>query len=143
MLLTRRAIRSDWPIPAGARGQIVSEMVRLVFGGASDRVRIGAAKVLIAADAVNVRRESLDLQLERQKPSVTDPEQRRVLIFPSNGRESVSMQQRFKEFDAMEPEYQEWMRRRELEFALGKPIDFDRNRFQSKLVGPERAEGDE
>ena len=91
LILTRRAVRSDWPIPAEARGQIVSEMLRIVSSSANDRERIGAARVLIVADSVNVRREAFDLQAELKIPKKPDERQRRVAILrlPDNGRDPV------------------------------------------------------
>ena len=135
LVMTRRAIRSDWPIPADARGQIVCEMVRIISGSASDRERIGAARVLIAADSVNARREALDLQAELQTPPVKNAAERRVLILPSNGRESEAIQQAYASFDAMEPEYREWKRKRQLESVLGRSVDVGRNGFKSEILG--------
>ena len=105
LILTRRAIRNDWQMSAAARGKIVSEMIRIVSSSASDRERIGAAKVLIAADAVNVKRESLDLQAERKNPPEQNGESHRVLILPANGRESVSIHQELRALHAMEPKH--------------------------------------
>ena len=107
LILTRRAIRNDWQISADARGKIVSEMIRIVSSSASDRERIGAAKVLIAADAVNARRETLDLQAERKSPPEQSGGSRRVLILPANGRESVSIHQELRALHAMAPEHSE------------------------------------
>ena len=105
LILTRRAIRNDWQISADARGKIVSEMIRIVSSSASDRERIGAAKVLIAADAVNVKRESLDLQAERKSPPERNRQTHRVLILPANGRESVSIHQELQARHAIDREY--------------------------------------
>lgn len=58
--LVRRAIREDWPIPAGVRKLLVEELGGVLKDGEDERNKISAAKALIAADAVNARREAMD-----------------------------------------------------------------------------------
>jgi len=57
MALVRSAIRKGYPIPEDLKKKLIDQM-DLVLGAAEEpRDRIGAAKVIIAADMVNVRRE--------------------------------------------------------------------------------------
>lgn len=77
MALVRRAIREDWPIPPDIRKAIVEQMaavvtseIRIVYTDkdediedavdAAVRNKIAAAKVLVAADSVNAKREAMD-----------------------------------------------------------------------------------
>lgn len=77
MALVRRAIREDWPIPSDLRKALVEQMgavltsqIEVVYAMDSEdreeivdsavRNKIAAAKVLIAADAVNAKREAMD-----------------------------------------------------------------------------------
>lgn len=77
MALVRRAIREDWPIPNDLRKALVEQMgavltseIRVVYAQDEDereeiidsavRNKIAAAKVLVAADAVNAKREAMD-----------------------------------------------------------------------------------
>lgn len=58
MALVRSAIRKGYPIPDELKKKLIDQM-DLVLGDAEDaRDKIGAAKVIIAADMVNVRREA-------------------------------------------------------------------------------------
>ncbi len=65
--MIERAIRNDWPIPASTRLLIANRMSDIVGTSPEERNQIAAARVLIAADGVNVRREALDLK-ETQGP---------------------------------------------------------------------------
>lgn len=57
MALVRSAIRKGYPIPEELKKKLIDQM-ELVMGAAEEpRDKIGAAKVIIAADMVNVRRE--------------------------------------------------------------------------------------
>lgn len=69
--MVNRAIREDWPIAPGVRSMAMTQMA-LVVGdkvtGADGKpvevpvnAKIAAARVLVAADSVNARREALDL----------------------------------------------------------------------------------
>ncbi len=58
--LTRRAIRNRWPIRNQLRRKIVEQMELVVETAASARDKTAAAKVLMAADAINVNRERID-----------------------------------------------------------------------------------
>lgn len=58
--MVRRAIREDWPLTPEIRRMIVSQMALVAGRSGDERNRIAAAKVLVAADSVNVRREALD-----------------------------------------------------------------------------------
>ena len=60
MALVRRAIREDWPIPPAVRAMVVNQMALVVGRGEDERNRIAASKVLVAADAVNAKREGMD-----------------------------------------------------------------------------------
>ena len=77
MALVRRAIREDWPIPADVRKKLVDQMAAVVTSeiivvytddgedreeaiDSAIRNKIAAAKVLVAADMVNAKREAMD-----------------------------------------------------------------------------------
>jgi hypothetical protein len=67
MALARRAIREDWPIPSDLRAMLIRQMGRIVKGNPDARNKIAAAKVLVAADAVNQRREAMDQADEHKR----------------------------------------------------------------------------
>ncbi len=51
------AIRERWPIREGVREIVVHEMETVLRSQATTALKVSAAKVLVAADAVNVKRE--------------------------------------------------------------------------------------
>lgn len=59
MALIRRAIRAGWPISDRMKKLICDQMVKIVGKGRIIRNQIAAARVLVAADNVNVRREAV------------------------------------------------------------------------------------
>lgn len=67
MVLIRRAIREDWPIPPDLRVLLVRQMGRVMKHNPDARNKIAAAKVLVAADAVNQRREAMDQADEHKR----------------------------------------------------------------------------
>lgn len=69
MRLLRRAIREDWPITPEIRRLIVNQMALTAGRSEDERNRIAAAKVLVAADSINARREATDMQAEKMPPS--------------------------------------------------------------------------
>jgi len=69
MRLLRRAIREDWPITPEIRRLIVNQMALTAGRSEDERNRIAAAKVLVAADSINARREATDMQAEKQPAS--------------------------------------------------------------------------
>ena len=71
MRLIRRAIREDWPLSPETRKLVVEQMGDVVRLGKTDRNKIGAALVLVAADGVNVKRERLDVQVEQPQAPTT------------------------------------------------------------------------
>lgn len=60
MAIARRAIRNDWPISEEVRKLVADQMASIIGNGRTERDRIAAAKVLVAADSVNQRREAMD-----------------------------------------------------------------------------------
>jgi hypothetical protein len=56
--LVRPAIREWWPITDQIRQQVMDEAARIVPGGRTPALQLAAAKVLLAADLVNARREA-------------------------------------------------------------------------------------
>lgn len=88
MRLVRRAILNGWPIPDEIRQLVVNQMALIVGKSPTEKNQIGAAKVLIAADSVNARREanivqerSTDLAVATlvMKQAMASPEARRLL----------------------------------------------------------------
>jgi hypothetical protein len=59
MAMVRRAIREEWPISPATKAAVVEQMDRIVRRTRNNRDKIAAAKVLVAADGVNVRREAV------------------------------------------------------------------------------------
>lgn len=93
LVLVARAIRNDWPISNDVRAKLVSQMVWLM-DNSDERYQVAAAKVLVAADAINARRESTDVSAEKPAAATTiNIDNRSVIItpkrirIPSNGRE--------------------------------------------------------
>lgn len=60
MRLIRRAIKNRWPIPEELRAKVVEQMGLIVEMGDSDRDKVAAAKVLVAADSLNLKSEELE-----------------------------------------------------------------------------------
>lgn len=58
MALVRRAIRNGYPIKKETRQKLIEQMETVMECGESDRDKIAAARVIVAADSVNVKRES-------------------------------------------------------------------------------------
>ncbi len=67
MTLVRRAVRNDWPLSDDLRRLVVTQMALIVGRAENERERIAAAKVLVAADAVNHRREASDQADEHKR----------------------------------------------------------------------------
>jgi hypothetical protein len=55
--LAERAVRDRYPITSDVRAFLVAEATRLATTSLSERVRVAALRVLIAADMANQRRE--------------------------------------------------------------------------------------
>lgn len=70
MALVRRAIRNDYPISPEIRKALVEQMHLVMECSDDQRNQIGAAKVLIFADAINAKREAMD-QADELKKSPT------------------------------------------------------------------------
>jgi hypothetical protein len=69
--LIRQAIKNRWPVPDHVRVSVVEQMANIVGGMGidgepkpkdeiDDRARVNAARVLLAADLVNLKDEELD-----------------------------------------------------------------------------------
>jgi len=61
--LLRRAIECEWQIPASQRALIRASLQEIALKSPFPLMRIAAAKALIAADSVNVRREATAAKL--------------------------------------------------------------------------------
>lgn len=120
--MIRRAIRNDWPITPELREKVVTQMARIVDNGDYDRDRIAASKVLMAADSINAKRESMDLAAEKTvDPSV------QVNV-------GVSIQSALQSIDGKEPEYQEWRREQALRSLVG-PALVGCNGYTEQILG--------
>lgn len=62
MVLYRRALRGRWPIPDELKIAVLERMARIVVNSRSEREAILAAKVLIAADTLNLDHERFLLE---------------------------------------------------------------------------------
>lgn len=58
--LLARAIRERWPISEDVRARVVNQMSKVVDGSPEERNVIAAARVLVQADACNLREQALD-----------------------------------------------------------------------------------
>lgn len=63
------AINNGYPISEEMRRMLVTQMALIVGRSGDERNKIGAAKVLLAADMVNVARERLALDASRPDPA--------------------------------------------------------------------------
>jgi len=66
MALVRRAIKNGWDVPPEIKKLVVNQMALVVGKSEDERNRVAASKVLVAADAVDARREAT--QAEEDKP---------------------------------------------------------------------------
>ncbi len=105
--IIERAIRNDWPIPASIRNQIVNRMSDIVGTSPEERNQIAAARVIVAADGVNVRREALD-QKEQQ---YREPHPQTILHEHSGSIDLVPVRQQL----LSQPDF--------IDYARTKPID--------------------
>ena len=60
MAMVRRAIKEGWPITPQLRRILVDKMADVMTLADDERTQVAAAKVLIAADAINTKREAMD-----------------------------------------------------------------------------------
>lgn len=58
-VMIRRAIREGWPIPQDTKAKVVEKMAKMLDSDNPGQV-LGAARTLVQADSVNVKREGLD-----------------------------------------------------------------------------------
>ena len=65
IVLVRRAIRNDWPLTDAMRQLVVNQMALVVGRSEDNRAKVAAAKVLVAADSINAKREADDLRAEQ------------------------------------------------------------------------------
>lgn len=64
MAVVRKAIKENYPITDAIRQLVTSQMALVVGRSQSEKSRIAAAKVLVTADAQNVKRAELALRTE-------------------------------------------------------------------------------
>lgn len=69
MKLIERAIREDWPISKNVRHKLTYQM-SVILGGDNERNQVAAARVLIAADNVNAKREAVDVSYEKTPSAI-------------------------------------------------------------------------
>lgn len=65
MKLAEIAIRDEYPIGPEIRQKIIDKAFGILIGSESERAQLSAAKVLIAADTLNAKREAIQIE-ERQ-----------------------------------------------------------------------------
>lgn len=66
LVMIRSAIKNEYPISDAVRKLIVNQMALIIGRDESSKMRVAASRVLIAADAVNAKREALQ-QAEEHK----------------------------------------------------------------------------
>ncbi len=67
--LIERAIREDWPISKNIRHKLTFQMGE-ILDSPSERNKVAAARVLIAADSVNAKREAIDVAASRTPQAI-------------------------------------------------------------------------
>ncbi len=67
--LLERAIREDWPISKNVRHKLTYQM-SVILDSDSERNKVAAARVLIAADNVNAKREAIDVAASRSPQAI-------------------------------------------------------------------------
>ncbi len=73
MVLYRRAMRNDYPVDERIRRLIVDQCAKIAENSDNEREVIAAARTLILADSVNVRREAMDQADEHKaQPDLVD-----------------------------------------------------------------------
>ena len=86
--LAEKALKEDWPLTASERREVIQEALAVLRSDQSPRCKMTAARVLVAADLVNVRREGLssrersadlDSALTSLQSMLSSPESRRLL----------------------------------------------------------------
>ncbi len=93
--LIRRAVRNDWPITEEMRELILKRMRRVMKESPDPQVQVAAAKVVISADEVNVKRETLDVRDEHKRfPNLhlhqhSAQTAQVVIMLPHNGRDPI------------------------------------------------------
>ena len=70
MRLLRTAIKNGWPIPDEYREAVVKKLLVIVGQSDNERNKVAAARVLVAADKINVDREVIEKRLVPQIPPV-------------------------------------------------------------------------
>lgn len=70
--LIRRAIKNGWGVSRKVKKQVVAKMVEVMETAEEDRSKIGAAKVLIQADAIDQRTEIAAMEPSRPLPPIED-----------------------------------------------------------------------
>lgn len=64
--LATRAILNGWPVPPSMREVVMEEMVGIVMDSQDNTEKIGAARAILSADAVNAKREHTDMQKNKE-----------------------------------------------------------------------------
>ena len=92
LALIRTAIRNEYPITDDVRKLIVNQMALIVGRDDSAKMRVAAARVLVAADSVNVKREAIQQADEHKRmPDKhlhlhAETQAKVVIHLPDNGR---------------------------------------------------------
>ena len=98
MVIERKAVANDWIISKKRKATLISEMYRTIENGDAARDQIAAARVVVAADSINVARERQRIPEEHIHTHTGQVDIRAAV---------VEMQQ--------EPEYVDWLNQRALE----------------------------
>lgn len=91
--MIRAAIKNEYPINEAVRKLIVSKLSLIVGRSPDERQQVAAARVLVAADAVNVKREQLQqADIHKQLPDKhlhvhAETQAKIVITLPDNGRQ--------------------------------------------------------
>lgn len=80
MALVRSAIRKGYPISEELKKKLIDQMDSVLEGAEEPRDKIGAAKVIIAADMVNVRREQQPSQHLHFHANSSGPDECRAFV---------------------------------------------------------------
>jgi len=87
------AINQDWPVSPDIKQRVITEAARCLEHSESERIRVAAMRVLVAADANNIRRRGNKIEEERtdvlrttaaMRMALQDPETRKAMAALSN-----------------------------------------------------------
>ncbi len=86
--LVSRAVKREWPISPEIKTTVIKKLSHIVETDESARNVVSAAKTLVAADALNARREQIETPVkhEHDHSGSIDVDERRTILIAELGR---------------------------------------------------------